>query len=487
MVARAHVRPVRPRAACGEAVPKELPYGKRVRARWRISAPRRRSRAVSRRNPLRGRASGARGALVTGPARCATDRSIVRGSGAHAARTGPHFGVGEHLDADPGRRGRAHRSCRSREGLRVVDVSASGAGARKRPLRGRRGWLCARTTPASSSSVRFRGRARAHQSCVTRFFGRNVVKLCCQTCANPGRGITWRAGVTSTARRRLQWHEHSHAHRRHRGTARAGPARHLPRTPVAGVSDSSSRFGTPAGRNSLPLVESSHPPPTSQTRLTPPDRRSRLVDAHPVRRNDGTRRPATRGRLFAGRWGRSDRVGRQRPTTGLTEGMVLARLAAADHELAGRALRRRRAWRRHQGAADVAPGVGARPRRGAGGAQRGRELAPAWPVGALGHGRMTLAPDVPAELRAHADQQPHCRGRGPAPPPGAPTARGSGARCPPARPRQDRRNTGSALRGAIKIIEDDRPHVFIARPLIRRGGQRPGGPRAPRRRARCPP
>jgi hypothetical protein len=38
-------------------------------------------------------------------------------------------------------------------------------------------------------------------------------------------------------------------------------------------------------------------------------------------------------------------VGRQRPTTGLTEDQILARLAAADHELAARALRRQRAWR----------------------------------------------------------------------------------------------------------------------------------------------
>jgi hypothetical protein len=38
-------------------------------------------------------------------------------------------------------------------------------------------------------------------------------------------------------------------------------------------------------------------------------------------------------------------MGRQRPTTGLTEDMVLARLAASDHDLAVRALRRHRAWR----------------------------------------------------------------------------------------------------------------------------------------------
>jgi hypothetical protein len=37
-------------------------------------------------------------------------------------------------------------------------------------------------------------------------------------------------------------------------------------------------------------------------------------------------------------------VGRQRPTAGLTEDKILARLAAADHELAARALRRRQAW-----------------------------------------------------------------------------------------------------------------------------------------------
>ena len=38
-------------------------------------------------------------------------------------------------------------------------------------------------------------------------------------------------------------------------------------------------------------------------------------------------------------------MGRQRPTAGLTEEMVLARLAAIDHDLAARALRRHRAWR----------------------------------------------------------------------------------------------------------------------------------------------
>lgn len=38
-------------------------------------------------------------------------------------------------------------------------------------------------------------------------------------------------------------------------------------------------------------------------------------------------------------------MGRQRPTSGLTEDMILARLAASDHELAVRALRRYRAWR----------------------------------------------------------------------------------------------------------------------------------------------
>jgi hypothetical protein len=38
-------------------------------------------------------------------------------------------------------------------------------------------------------------------------------------------------------------------------------------------------------------------------------------------------------------------VGRQRPTAGLTEDTILARLAASDHELAARALRRHRAWR----------------------------------------------------------------------------------------------------------------------------------------------
>jgi hypothetical protein len=38
-------------------------------------------------------------------------------------------------------------------------------------------------------------------------------------------------------------------------------------------------------------------------------------------------------------------MGRGRPTSGLTEDMVLAMLAASDHELAARALRRHRAWR----------------------------------------------------------------------------------------------------------------------------------------------
>jgi hypothetical protein len=38
-------------------------------------------------------------------------------------------------------------------------------------------------------------------------------------------------------------------------------------------------------------------------------------------------------------------MGRRRPTTGLTEDMVLARLAASGHDLAARALRRHRAWR----------------------------------------------------------------------------------------------------------------------------------------------
>jgi hypothetical protein len=38
-------------------------------------------------------------------------------------------------------------------------------------------------------------------------------------------------------------------------------------------------------------------------------------------------------------------VGRQRPTAGLTEDIILARLAASDDDLAARALRRHRAWR----------------------------------------------------------------------------------------------------------------------------------------------
>ncbi len=38
-------------------------------------------------------------------------------------------------------------------------------------------------------------------------------------------------------------------------------------------------------------------------------------------------------------------MGRRRPTSGLTEEMVLALLAATDHDLATRALRRHRAWK----------------------------------------------------------------------------------------------------------------------------------------------
>ena len=37
-----------------------------------------------------------------------------------------------------------------------------------------------RRAVASSPPVRLRGRAGAHQSCVTGRFGRNIVKLCCQ-------------------------------------------------------------------------------------------------------------------------------------------------------------------------------------------------------------------------------------------------------------------------------------------------------------------
>jgi hypothetical protein len=49
---------------------------------------------------------------------------------------------------------------------------------------------------------------------------------------------------------------------------------------------------------------------------------------------------------------------RRRPTSGLTEDMVLERLAASDHELAARALRRHRAWREA-----VERGAGARAQR----------------------------------------------------------------------------------------------------------------------------
>jgi hypothetical protein len=38
-------------------------------------------------------------------------------------------------------------------------------------------------------------------------------------------------------------------------------------------------------------------------------------------------------------------VGRHRPTAGLTEEAILARLAASDHQLAARARERHRAWR----------------------------------------------------------------------------------------------------------------------------------------------
>jgi hypothetical protein len=51
-------------------------------------------------------------------------------------------------------------------------------------------------------------------------------------------------------------------------------------------------------------------------------------------------------------------MGRRRPTSGLTEEMVLARLAASDQELAARALRRHRAWRDA-----VERGAGARAQR----------------------------------------------------------------------------------------------------------------------------
>jgi hypothetical protein len=38
-------------------------------------------------------------------------------------------------------------------------------------------------------------------------------------------------------------------------------------------------------------------------------------------------------------------MGRPRPSAGLTDQTVLAKLADADHEIAARALRRHRAWR----------------------------------------------------------------------------------------------------------------------------------------------
>jgi hypothetical protein len=49
---------------------------------------------------------------------------------------------------------------------------------------------------------------------------------------------------------------------------------------------------------------------------------------------------------------------RRRPTAGLTEELLLARLASADDELAARALRRHRSWRQA-----VDDGVGARGQR----------------------------------------------------------------------------------------------------------------------------
>ena len=62
---------------------------------------------------------------------------------------------------------------------------------------------------------------------------------------------------------------------------------------------------------------------------------------------------------------------RRRPTTGLTEEMVLAKLAASDHELAARALRRYRAWREA-----VDRGAGARAQRSLRRAwERGRDEA----------------------------------------------------------------------------------------------------------------
>lgn len=51
-------------------------------------------------------------------------------------------------------------------------------------------------------------------------------------------------------------------------------------------------------------------------------------------------------------------MGRQRPTAGLTEDMVLARLAASDDDSAARALRRHRAWRK-----EVELGISAKAQR----------------------------------------------------------------------------------------------------------------------------
>jgi hypothetical protein len=54
----------------------------------------------------------------------------------------------------------------------------------------------ARAAAALSCPVRFRGRAQAHQSCVTAGFARNIVKLCCQANA-----IVARRAAPAPARR----------------------------------------------------------------------------------------------------------------------------------------------------------------------------------------------------------------------------------------------------------------------------------------------
>jgi hypothetical protein len=82
-------------------------------------------------------------------------------------------------------------------------------------------------------------------------------------------------------------------------------------------------------------------------------------------------------------------MGRRRPTSGLTERMVLARLAASEHELAARALRRHRAWQQA-----VEEGAGARAQR---------SLRRAWER-ARDDALIALATEEPPGASARADR-----------------------------------------------------------------------------------